>query len=315
MTLESKKNNCTCNSHKRLTANGVIQGDPTHTLTLRRAFVRAMERRFTKLQKDIEESIVDNDAFGFSLGTQRLAFQKAAEPFDFAVGTTADKIDGFMTWLREQEQAYILSGGVRGLQIIQRPGTGGINVAWTDTYIQSAYQKGILRARTELRKAGRDIPTEPTRIAGGLNAVFNQPIHVDRLAVLYTRTFEDLKTVTEAMNSQVRRELAEGLTSGLAQGISEGKSPRVIARELTKKLNDRVEKIGKVRARQIARTEIIRAHHVATIQEYKRYGVAGVEILAEWVTAGFEVCKRCQAMEGKIFTLEEIEPLIPLHPS
>ena len=54
---------------------------------------------------------------------------------------------------------------------------------------------------------------------------------------------------------------------------------------------------------------------MATIQEYRNWGVEGVTILGEWKTAGDDrVCEKCASMEGRVFTLDEIEPLIPLHP-
>jgi SPP1 gp7 family putative phage head morphogenesis protein len=65
----------------------------------------------------------------------------------------------------------------------------------------------------------------------------------------------------------------------------------------------------------LARTEIIRAHHIATIQEYRNWGVEGITVKGEWKTAGDDrVCSKCEQLEGKIFTLDEIEPMIPLHP-
>ena len=69
------------------------------------------------------------------------------------------------------------------------------------------------------------------------------------------------------------------------------------------------------RAEMIARTELIRAHHLATIQEYRNWGVLGIKVKGEWKTAGdSRVCERCAELEGKIFTLDEIEPMIPFHP-
>ena len=66
----------------------------------------------------------------------------------------------------------------------------------------------------------------------------------------------------------------------------------------------------------LARTEVIRAHHIATIQEYRNWAIEGVIVKAEWMTAGDDrVCPKCEALQGKIFTLDEIELLIPLHPN
>lgn len=65
----------------------------------------------------------------------------------------------------------------------------------------------------------------------------------------------------------------------------------------------------------MARTETIRAHHLGMVQEYKNWGVAGVQVQAEWKTAEDDrVCEECAHMEGQIFTLKEVEGMIPKHP-
>jgi very-short-patch-repair endonuclease len=65
----------------------------------------------------------------------------------------------------------------------------------------------------------------------------------------------------------------------------------------------------------IARTETIRAHHMATIQEYRNWAVFDIIVQAEWMTAGDNrVCDRCASMQGNIYTLDQIEGMIPLHP-
>jgi len=97
--------------------------------------------------------------------------------------------------------------------------------------------------------------------------------------------------------------------------MAEGKNPRTIARELYKDVKNRVDKIGKVRSRMIARTEIVRAHHIANIQEYRQAEVEGVKVQAEWVT-GAGACPICIGLaEDKVYTLDEIEALIPAHPN
>ena len=40
-----------------------------------------------------------------------------------------------------------------------------------------------------------------------------------------------------------------------------------------------------------------------------------MKILAEWSTAGFNTCPDCADLEGRIFTIKEIDGLIPLHPN
>lgn len=307
---------CACTTHKTIpvikrktsfTLNRVQQFDPTHTLVLRAAFAREMKRRFNLLKRDIRISIVDNDCFGLRTRLRALA---PADKFQFAFGRSQDKIRGFMGWLEEQEKEFIFSSGRSGIGMFRRPGIGGVVAGeeiWSDLYIQSAYQQGITRGRAELRKAGYDVPMfEGIREEQAVAAAFNQPFHADRVGLLYTRTFSELKGITSAMDQQISRVLA--------QGMAEGRGPTEVARRLSKV----VDGIGRRRAEVMARTEFIRAHHVATINEYRQAGVAGVKVLAEWLTAGdARVCAACGDMEDESsaspFTLDEIEGMIPLH--
>jgi len=125
---------------------------------------------------------------------------------------------------------------------------------------------------------------------------------VHNCGVLYTRTFNDLKGITKAMDTQISRVLAEG--------ISEGKNSREVARMLV----DRVNKIGITRAKTLARTEIQRAHHHANINEYEAAGLNGVVVKAEWET-GVNPCEICAVLQGEVFTLQEIRGMIPVHPN
>lgn len=306
MTLNSSKKRlfvkplCGCGFHRRrelsgssghFYVNSVLRTDPTRTGLLQRKFVGEMNRRFGDLRRDITESVVENDCFG--IDASRIAVFQPLTPKAFAFDRSADKVKKFLQWLDGEERKGVLevkSGAERG------------NVgaeAWSNIYIDSAYQKGMRRARGELKKKGVDVSADDYAI----RAAFNQPIHADRVGLIYTRSFTDLENITSAMDTQISRVLA--------QGLLEGKNPRQIASDI----NDRVNKIGLTRARTLARTEIVRAHHVGTINTYREAGVEGVRVLAEWSTAGFNVCPDCADLQGRVFTLDEIENLIPLHPN
>lgn len=285
--------------------------DPTRTITLRRAFVADAKRRFNALARVIRVSIVDNDCFGLnddaptaitglSRGGLTMVSNRAPTPagpkaFDF--NRTASKVDAFMAWLDEQEDAGIL-------EITRRPGSiRGFEQAWTDVYIQSAYQKGIVSARAKLRRAGADVPTFEPGDSQAISAAMNGPAHADRAALAYTRTFNELKGIDNAMDQQISGVLAQGLIDGK-------RGP-----ELASVIVDRVHKIGRTRAVILARTEITRAHHMATIQEYRQAGIEGVQVEAEWSTAGdSRVCPICRQLDGAIMSLDEAEGLIPRHP-
>ena len=291
-----------CENHKTesLTINGILKTDPTRTLFTRKRFVTEMNKRFAHLKKRVKEGIVVE---GRLLKNAFVPFPIINTPIDWASRYDPDKIPDFMDWLTEQNERFILSKGQAGLEII------GQKERWTDLYIRSAYQKGVARARAELRKGGMDIPSFESRLIGGdgdpfgLGGVFSQPFHADRVRFVYTQTYEGLKGITKAMDAPISRILAEGM--------AQGRNPK----EIAKSVSERIDKIGLTRARTLARTEVIRAHHNANINEYERAGIEGVTVKAEWVTAGFNVCVLCQANEGRVFTLKDIRGLIPLHPS
>jgi len=221
------------------------------------------------------------------------------EPRQFEFTRSDQKINMFMQWLKEMERKHILT-------VTSRADTRVGEAPWTNLYIQSAYQRGLARARAELRRKRYDVPSATGVDFTGRNPIavaFNQPFHADRVAMIYTRSYNELKGVTNAMDQQISRVLAQGLAEGL--------SPYDMARTLT----NRVDAIGKNRGRTLARTEVVYAHHQATINEYEQWGATGVTVQAEWLTAGFGVCPICAPREGKIYSLEQVRGMIPVHPN
>lgn len=287
--------------------------DPTRTLTLRAEFSTQFKARFSAIDRASRVSIVNNDCFGLA-GAARMAARerpptdwkndiRPLPPKTFQFKTTSEKTKGFMDWLQEMEEKSLF-------QLVRATTIGpGISHNWTDIYISRAYKKGIIWGSVEIKKNKGlmdDLGLTPNAVdtssEGALTAFFS-PVHADRAGALFTRTFTDLKGITAAMDAAVSRVLTEGLITG--------KSPFVIARQISKQIKG----IGKRRAVILARTEIIRAHHVAAIQTYRSYGILGVKVQAEWATArDSRVCSICSPLDGRIYTLDEIEPMIPVHP-
>lgn len=275
--------------------NKIARKDPTRTLTLRRAYIQAMEKRFNHLKSDIVTSIVDNDCFGLTPRPHQFKVYQPIPERSFEFLNNPRKIKEFMRWIREQEERGIL-------EITMREGRDVISHSeWQNLYIQHSYKKGMRDAAVTMRKAKVIDPNLAE--ARLIEASFLRPIHADAAAMLYTRAFDELTGVTSAMDQALSRTLTDGLIAG--------HSPTTIARSIVKN----VENIGIVRARTIARTEIIRAHAEATLNMFERAGLAHVTVLAEWVTAGFGVCPDCQDMEGLTFTINEARGMIPLHPN
>jgi len=303
------------------TAEHIHQGisvygyDPTRTTVLRNAFARALRKRFNELARVIRQTVYENDAFGLRPGIKLrpFTFQMTAAPADaFAFPRSSDKVRSFMAWMRQQVDKGILEIGE-----LEQVGVG-IEEAWTNKYVFDSYKRGVIRSRYELQKAGFSTPS--IEATGGIEISMATPFHIDRLGLLYTRTFEGLRGITTAMDTQISRVLA--------QGIADGDGPVLLARKLVSTINGTgmgdlaiKDTLGRFiparrRAEVLARTEIIRAHHQATIMEYQNWAVEGVIVKAEWMTAGDNrVCSECILLEGEIFTLETAMNMIPLHPS
>lgn len=296
-----------------LAFNRATRRDPTRTADIRRSFVAEMNRRFKLIKAQIWDAVVTKDVFGLKERTHR--FEQLVDSglpmraFEFRRDPA--KVEAFMDWLTQRTDDVVFEGA---------PRTATGSVEWANLYIDSAYKRGLKRGDDELRKAGHTptrYPVEPTQFQ--IDVRFWQPIHADRVGMIHTRVYTDLRNITNVMEAEIADELANGLI--------EGRSPTYIARRLVNRIEKGsgtlaiVDERGTVRmralqrARILARTEVISAHHAATINVYREAGIEGVRVLAEWATAGDDrVCDDCLDLEGHVFRLDVIDQLIPLHP-
>lgn len=286
---------CTCHS-----------ADPTRTLTLRNQFSREMGKRMKRIQIAIrnKDLVTGNFIIGNSENYQ----------WDFI----PEKVDEFTAWVESQIALELLQSTP------YRTGSPS-RVWWGSPFLETGYLRGIKMSHILLRQRGYSWP-EPVLpgVSGGfvpdpITVAFGTPPHQRKVSAIYSRAYSSMKGITDEMATVISRILA--------QGMADGDGAKVIARKLVASI-DGVgagtlgikDTMGRVitprrRAMMLARTEIIRAHHVSMIQEYRVWGVEGVEVEAEWRTAGDgRVCPRCKPLQGRIFTLDEIEPMIPLHP-
>lgn len=316
---------CQMAGRQKEKAAAVSRYDPTRTTHLRNAFVRDLNKRFRALRGTIRRAIIEQDCFGYSsldkefkVVTFLPAGRQAGTASDFSLPDrkafaffrSEEKVNAFMDWLQRQEAKGILEIGT-----MQQIGTS-IETAWANKYIKDSYQRGVQRARWEMKSAGYKVPSISE--TGGILASMATPFHVERLGLLYSRVFQELKGITSQMDTQISRVLT--------QGIADGENPRELAKLLTRTISGPVGDLGitdtlgrfipaERRARTLARTEIIRAHSQGMIQEAKSWSVEEVYVKAEWVTAGYHVCPLCEALEGKVFSLDEAMNLIPYHPN
>lgn len=295
--------------------------DPSRTLTLRNRWVSDFKRRFRLLLNDITEAIVELDVLGLEDNTEVTNITNVADlrPKQFAFERDAQKIDSFMDWVEQKTEEHILSGGTSGFQLFGDVSKLSSENNWMNTYIDSAYQQGIRRSRQELKNIGVNVNDyAPSGLDDPIQMAFNSPVHINRVGLIYTRNFTTLKAITAAMDSTI--------SDVLAVGMAEGKHPRQIAAAIKKSVTGKgndfgiTDSLGRYipaerRAMILARTETIRAHHSANIGEYKAAGILGIKIQVEHLTAGdSRVCPRCEPLEEKIYTIEEAETAIPVHP-
>lgn len=300
-----------CEIHDNTTAVkvNVKDYDPSHTGTLRAAWVADMNRRFKHVAKQVTKVIVEDDYFGLN---NTLTIN--ATP----IANSSAKISEFLIWLRKVEDAVLLEMRYDAQYGLQS------QVPWYSTYLAKAYKQGSQRAQQEMKRAG--MTTILGDIAGMETMLISNPVAVEKLMMLFTRAFGDLQGITTSMDAQISRILT--------QGLFDGQSPITLARQINSAIIGGGESLGldisyvnkagntvsyfmsgRRRAEILARTEIIRAHHKATIDEYRTWAVEGVYVLAEWATAtDARVCDECKTLQGTIWTLDEIEDMIPLHP-
>lgn len=269
--------------------------DPTRTTTLRNRFINEMNSRFRFIRKEVIQSVYNNDCFNLRASElfahQKIIFNAPISKAQFDFPQNKDKVKAFMSWLGQQQNDKLLT-------VSKIPSRKVANEeSWMDYYLESSYKRGIINAQSGMKKANIEYVSRP------INASFTRPLHADRVGLLYTRAFNGLKGITDEMDKQI--------SSTLAQGLVDGLSPFTLAKQIT----DRIDKIGITRARILARTEVIRTHAEATLNEFEEANLEGVQVLAEWLTGGFDVCPICADLEETAMTIKEAHGMLPRHPN
>ncbi len=258
-----------------------IQLDPTRTSLLRNKFASVITQPFVKLKGRINQAIWKED----SLGLREFTFN--AQSWRYMSNDA--KIEQFRQWLLGQVAVDQL-----------RTDTG--NIVWEE-YIRQAHAKGMDRAYNDLRKYGSQ--AKPDFYRGSktefLRSSFLRPVAVERVKVLVKRAALDYKGITDAMEQQVTRTLVDGLIQGVGP------------RDLAKRLNERVDKIGITRAQTLARTEIIRAHAEGQLDSFEALGVSKIGVQVEFKAALHRACPQCQALNGIVIDIKKARGMIPVH--
>jgi len=253
--------------------------DPTKTLSLRRKATAEINRRFNRLKLAI------NDAFNDGGLVTNGAFARVGQ---FNGLGDAAKVVAFDAYFGQQVEKEILRIGTLDAVAVNAENH------WLNKHIGEGYRRGAVKARL----AGeRGIPSL-TKLPNF--SPFANPAHVKRAELIYIKSYSDLEGVTQVMSKQVSRVLSDG--------ILKGQNPKKVAKAMT----ERVDKIGKVRARLIARTEIVESHSTASIVEAQQLEKdTGVTINMKWISAGDSRVRDDHVeRNGKTYTKDEAAGLI-----
>lgn len=254
-----------------------VSDDPTRTLTLRNKAVSEINRRFKQLNRLIVESVKENKIF--------IDNAQALRKEEFIFLRDGEKLKKFDAWLQGAIAEIILSGSVQ---------KDDLNINWLLAYIDTAYRKGIKKSTSVMQqRLGKNvIPDLPNLV--------NLPPHARAMELIFTRDFDQLKGITEAMSQQISYVISEG--------ILQGENPN----DMAKRITDRVEKIGITRAKLLARTEVINAFNLARINNVDAYSdFLGEEVVFRWISGvDARVRQTHRERNNKFYSKEKVTPLI-----
>lgn len=216
--------------------------------------------------------------------TEHNIFHIGGEPSTFAFNAHSDpeKVVEFEEWLTLQVDSGTLEIDDAG------------RVTFMDPEVNAAFQQGRQRAVVELGASGATL-LPPSILGTGAQT--------EQLALI----FQQVTNSFAAMSATMINTMTSTFSRGLIAGLSTTEMARVLEAELD---------LPRARSRTIARTEIVRAHHLGNVTELEAANIEGVTVVAEFSTAkDGRVCQDCARLEGRIFTVEEIRGVIPVHPN
>lgn len=101
-----------------------------------------------------------------------------------------------------------------------------------------------------------------------------------------------------------KQKLMPQIKKALSDALVQGKSPW----EIAKAMSDRLE-VSRENAFRLVRTETAHAQVYAQTQRYKEYGFTKGKFLASDTC-----CDECHEHDGEVYTLDELERMLPVHP-
>jgi len=257
--------------------------DPTRTTTLQNQFIRATNKRLNLIQKVLIESIKTNNAFGLKTNVEP-GDQLVLSPYQFANLSDSQKLDTY--------DAYIAA--VIGALFMTDTATGQ---PYTDKWSTEAFVRGQERANAEWIKAGG----VGAPVQAGAPLSLRTPL-TDQINMANKRA----KTAMDGDAVKLQNRLSYAFGAALTGNMTTAQAATGIREAVA---------VAKRQTKVTAKTEVVRSFNMGNVAQLETLGVEEVQVVAEWVTAGDRrVCPACRDMEGKVFPIDVIRELIPLHP-
>lgn len=250
--------------------------DPSLTLTLRTQLGSNFSRRFKEISAGCRKKIISENFFGGQIVTNQYSYPSSPA-----------KISEFLDYIQGMIDAKIFE------RVIIFDNINSPYQLWSNTYIKSAYQRGLEKSRQDLSRMGFSAFLPEASVTAA--SYFAMPVHIDALNTVYIRMFESLKGITSEMSGQI--------SSILTKGIAEGRSPLELARLIA----NRIDKIGITRAKKLARTEIVRAYNTASLNNYELLDLEiSEDLMVQWWTALDERVRSLhRTWHGEILTFQQ----------
>jgi SPP1 gp7 family putative phage head morphogenesis protein len=256
-----------------------MKADPTNTITLRRKAAAEVDARFNRLKRAIRSAFKDG---GLKTNIERARQGRFDDLLDQV------KVDEFNRYFHDQVELEILRQD--NLSYIEK----GKEDHWLNKHIGEGYRRGAIKMRFAAERMMPNLLKLPDY------SPFSNPQHVQRAELIFKKAYSDLEGVTQVMEKQMSRILADGILRGHS------------VKKVAKEMESRVDKIGKTRAKLIARTEIIESHSSSAIMEADLLEQqTGVTIKMKWISAGdSRVRPEHIDRDGQVYTRAEASNLI-----
>ena len=260
-----------------------IRVDPTQTMAIEKRWLREIDRRWSLFTSSVLKPVNDDLRLN-------------------ALDADQSQVRIYMEFLNRE---------IDRLLLVTRQAPN-----WQAVYQLQAYERSIERFRASIRQQGVDLSLtiEEFQKASILTpALFtatpslgvavltpsvlaSNPIHLESIEHIFTRSYESLKGHTDKM----AREIREILTQGIRQGTG--------TRDISRQIRNRIG-VSKSSAERIARTEVTGAYRISQINQARITGEElGEDVNLRWLTRRDRKVRDLHAhWHGKVMTPDDAD--------